>query len=132
MSNSHNPAEVKMQFGNRIRVLRASCALTQQQLADRMGVSVSYISKVENERLHFGDYPSSKFIHKLAVELRTDEDELLLLADKIPAAIHKRIRQRPGFFRKIAALNDLQLDELETKLGRGNFQDFEESSQAKG
>jgi transcriptional regulator with XRE-family HTH domain len=121
-----------MQFGNRIRVLRVNCALTQQQLADRMGVSVSYISKVENERLHFGDYPSSKFIHKLAEELRTDEDELLLLADKIPAAIRKRIRQRPGFFRKIAALNDLQLDELETKLGRENFQDFEECSQAKG
>ncbi len=58
-----------------------------------MHVSVSYISKVENGKLHFGDYPSEKFIHKLAGELKADEDELLLLADKVPASIRLRIRQ---------------------------------------
>ena len=71
-----------MQFGQRVRQLRKTQGLTQRELASSLGVSVSYISKVENERLHFGDYPSAKFIHKLAEELDADEDELLLLAEQ--------------------------------------------------
>ena len=58
-----------MQFGDRVRELRILQSLTQQTIAERMNVSVSYISKVENGKLHFGDYPSEKFIHKLAGEL---------------------------------------------------------------
>ncbi|WP_081605767.1 helix-turn-helix domain-containing protein [Rhodopirellula europaea] len=107
-----------MRFGSRVRMLRASCGLTQQQVADRTGVSVSYISKVENDRLHFGDYPSEKFIHKLAGELEADEDELLLLADKVPASIRKRIRQRPELFRKLAKLDRKSLDAVESSLNR--------------
>jgi len=77
---------------------------------------MSYISKVENEKLHFGDYPSEKFIHKLADELKADEDELLLLADKVPATIRKRIRQRPELFRQIAKMDKQALDRLEATL----------------
>lgn len=105
-----------MRFGHRVRVLRKRCGLTQQQVAKRVGVSVSYISKVENERLQFGDYPSEKFIHKLATELDADEDELLLLADKVPESIRKSILQRPELFRRIAKLSRRTLDELELTL----------------
>ena len=101
-----------MQFGQRVRQLRETRDLTQRELAERLGVSVSYISKVENERLHFGDYPSEKFIHKLAVELDADEEELLLLADKVPAGIRKRIRERPDVFRWLADLDDAEIDQL--------------------
>ena len=104
-----------MPFGAQVKALRLSGELTQQQqLADRLGVSVSYISKVENEKLHFGDYPSEKFIHKLAEELDADEDELLLLADKVPASIRERIRQRPELFRKLAKMDKRRLDALES------------------
>ena len=109
-----------MQFGERVRVLRAQQAMTQQDLADCMGVSVSYISKVENGKLHFGDYPSEKFIHKLASELKADEDELLLLADKVPASIRKRIRQRPALFRKLAAMDKQSLDAVESSIDTAN------------
>lgn len=81
-----------------------------------MSVSVSYISKVENGKLHFGDYPSEKFIHTLAGELEADEDELLLLADKVPTAIRTRIRQRPELFRKLAKMDSSALDELECSI----------------
>ncbi|WP_236696557.1 helix-turn-helix domain-containing protein [Rhodopirellula islandica] len=101
-------------FGERVRQLRMAASLTQQQVADQTGVSVSYISKVENDRLHFGDYPSEKFIHKLAGELKADEDELLLLADKVPVSIRKRIRQRPELFRKLAAMDKQSLDAIES------------------
>ena len=106
---------VAMQFGKRVRTLREARQFTQRVLAERVGVSVSYISKVENERLHFGDYPSEKFIHKLAAELETDEDELLLLADKVPSAIRKRIRERPDAFRAFADLDDKSMDDLLSK-----------------
>lgn len=101
-----------MKFGRRVRKLREQRDWTQKVLADRLDVSVSYISKVENGRLHFGDYPSAKFIHKLANELKADEDELLLLADKVPEGIRKRIKQRPEAFRHFASLNDRQIDSL--------------------
>ncbi|EMI44541.1 hypothetical protein RRSWK_03045 [Rhodopirellula sp. SWK7] len=86
-----------------------------------MGVSVSYISKVENGKLHFGDYPSEKFIHKLADELKADEDELLLLADKVPGSIRKRIRQRPELFRRLAKLDNATLDSLAASLEIPNW-----------
>jgi transcriptional regulator with XRE-family HTH domain len=105
-----------MRFGDRIRVLRVQLGMTQQLLAEKMAVSVSYISKVENGKLHFGDYPSEKFIHKLAGELQADEDELLLLADKVPASIRCTIRQRPDFFRKLAKMNGKELDALESAI----------------
>ena len=101
-----------MQFGARVKQLREQRQWTQKKLAERLDVSVSYISKVENERLHFGDYPSEKFIHKLAEELLADEDELLLLADKVPEGIRRRFRERPNAFRQFADLDDQTIDQL--------------------
>ena len=105
-----------MLFGEKVRILRAQKAMTQQDLADRVGVSVSYISKVENGKLHFGDYPSEKFIHKLASELTVDEDELLLLANKVPQSILKRIRERPQLFHQLAKMDSSALDDLECSI----------------
>ena len=101
-----------MKFGERVRELREGRELTQKELARRLKVSPSYVNKVENERLQFGDYPSAKFIHKLAAELEADEDELLLLADKVPAPIRKRIRERPDAFRQFATLDNRTMDRL--------------------
>jgi len=109
-----------MQFGETVRQLRLGLGLTQQEIADQTSVSVSYISKVENEKLHFGDYPSEKFIHRLAEVLKADEDHLLLLADKVPAAMRIRIRQRPGLFRRIAMMDNGALDALESALTQAN------------
>lgn len=110
-----------MQFGERVRQLRTQRGLTQRDLAESMRVSDTYISKVENENLHFGDYPSEKFIHKLADVLEADEEELLLLADKVPAAIRQRVRERPDAFRTLAGLDDKTLDGLlaQVTVGRG-------------
>jgi len=105
-----------MTFGQRVRDLRIAQSMTQLELAERLDVSMSYISKVERGRLQSGDYPSEKFIHKLADELRTSEDELLLLADKVPASIRKRIQQRPALFQKLAAMDVSSLDALERTL----------------
>ena len=101
-----------MRFGNRVRELRQFRGLTQQKLAERLSVSLSYISKVENERLNVGDYPSENFVLKLAEALDADADELLLLTERVPEAIRKRIQERPEVFRELAALSDGELDSL--------------------
>ena len=101
-----------MRFGDRVRELRKARQLTQQNLAERLGVSLSYISKVENERLNVGDYPSEKFVHKLAEALEPDEDECPRLAVKVPEGLRKRIREKPDAFRAVASLDDKSLDKL--------------------
>ena len=101
-----------MRFGEKIRELRKSQNLTQKELGDLVGVTFAYISKVENERLDFGDYPSEDLICKLAASLTADEDELLLLAKKIPEHIRQRVLERPDAFRKFAKLADAEIDRL--------------------
>ena len=108
-----------MRFGDRVRELRKLRGLTQQKLAERLSVSLSYVSKVENERLNVGDYPSESFVLKLAEALDTDADELLLLTDRVPEALLRRIQERPEAFRQLAAMSDSELDALLTgRVGR--------------
>lgn len=108
-----------MRFGERIRELRKAKNLGQRGLGDLVGVSFTYISKIENEKLDFGDYPSEELIGKLASALNTEADELLLLAKKVPEQIKKRVMERPDAFRKFADLDDDKLDGLLEKLDDG-------------
>jgi transcriptional regulator with XRE-family HTH domain len=107
-----------MTFGERVRELRHAKGLTLRDLAPRVGVGFTYISKVENGRLDFGDYPSEALIHKLADALDGDVEELLLLAQKIPDPIRKRVLERPDAFRRIAALDDRELDAVMRHIAR--------------
>lgn len=101
-----------MTFGTRIRELRQAKGLTLRDLAKKVRVTFTYLSKIENQKLSFGEFPGDDLIVKLARVLDADADELLLLAKKIPAAIRKRVLQRPDAFRKIAMLDDERLDKL--------------------
>lgn len=101
-----------MKFGERIRQLRKAKGLTLQEMAPRVGVGLHYLSKVENGKLDFGEYPSEDLIRKLAKVLEADVDQLLLMADKIPDQIRRRVLARPEAFRLIAELDDNALDKL--------------------
>lgn len=101
-----------MQFGERVRELRLAKNLTLRDLAGKVGVDFTYISKIENQKLSFGEYPSEELIRKIAKALAADKDELLILAEKIPKQIKKRVMERPDAFRKIAELDDKSLDRL--------------------
>ena len=105
-----------MRFGDRVRALRCAMGFSQRALGERVGVSFTYISKVENGKLDFGDYPSADLIRRLATALDADEDELFLLAEKIPDRIRKRVMERPDAFGQIARLDDKRLDRLLTYL----------------
>jgi transcriptional regulator with XRE-family HTH domain len=101
-----------MRFGERLQQLRKAKGYTLRDLAARVGVDHTYISKAENSKLAFADYPGEALILKMAKALDADADELLLLAQKIPPQIKKRVLQRPDAFRQLAGLNDKELDSL--------------------
>ena len=67
-----------MRFGEMIQSLRKGKGLTLRQLAEQVEVGFHYLSKVENQKLDFGDYPSDALICRLAVALDANVDELLL------------------------------------------------------
>jgi HTH-type transcriptional regulator, competence development regulator len=113
-----NQAGIPMTFGERIRGLRKAQNLTLRALAVKLKINFTYLSKIENGKLDFGDYPSEDLIRKLAKFLGTDADELLLLAEKIPPHIKKRVIERPDAFRKFANLDDETLDRLLEEIER--------------
>lgn len=101
-----------MTFGERVRELRKSKGMTLRELAPKVGVGFTYLSRVENGKLNYGDYPSESLIHRLAEALDADEDELLILAEKIPDRIRKRVFEKPDEFRVLAGLSDTELRKL--------------------
>ncbi len=86
--------------------------LTLRDVAKEAKVTFTYLSKIENQKLSFGEFPSNEMILKLARALDEDPDELLLLAEKIPDSIRKRVLQRPDVFRRMVELDDAALDRL--------------------
>ena len=63
-------------FGNRLKRMRNQEKLTQQQLADRLGVTKSVVSYYELQER----YPSPEILIKLASIFRVSTDYLLGLA----------------------------------------------------
>jgi transcriptional regulator with XRE-family HTH domain len=105
-------------FGERVRELRHAKDWSLRDLAEKVGVGFTYLSRVENERLNFGDYPSDALIHRLADALEADEDELLILAQRVPERIRKRVLQRPDVFGALANCDDKTLDKFMTEIGQ--------------
>jgi transcriptional regulator with XRE-family HTH domain len=71
-------SELKRNFGRRLRYLRRSRDLTQEQLAELVGRSVNFISLVEN-----GDTaPSFETIERLAKALNVDVVDLFRFDSK--------------------------------------------------
>ena len=98
--------------GQRIREIRKSRNLTQRELADRVGINFTYLSRVENDRLDDEQTPREETLQRIAKALDADLDELLLLARRIPDAYRDRILSRPGVFRKLLNLSDSDLESL--------------------
>jgi len=81
----------KNKFGIILKQLRIARGLSERQLALRVGVSISYISKIENGAFLA---PSANTISKIASTLKADVNELLNLAGKLPHEIGSKARER--------------------------------------
>ncbi len=78
-------------FGAQLRELRKSAGLTLRELAEKVNVNFTYLSKIEGGTL---PPPSEKVIRHLAEALDYDKDELLALAGIIPSDIAEILKDR--------------------------------------
>ena len=80
-----------MEFGEILRELRTRRGLGIKSLAPEVGVTYSYLSKLEN-----GDVrPSEKLVERLAHYFRYDTNALLLSAGRVPADVLGILREHP-------------------------------------
>lgn len=102
-------------LGEKIRSTRTKIGMTQAQLANKVGVVESYISKIENGRLPYS--PSAQTLRLLAKELELDPLDLLSLAEKAPDEITPALGDPSarGFFSVLRS----------TSLSRTDWQELE-------
>ena len=98
-----------MDFGKKVRELRTKKGMTLRALAEEIGVSFTYLSKIENGKLDYTPAPDT--IRVMANALGVDPLELLKLAGKVPPeleqlAVNTRARKFMDRAREIASPED--------------------------
>jgi transcriptional regulator with XRE-family HTH domain len=104
-------------FGDYVRNKRMEKGITLRKLAEMLGVSATFLSKVERNEL---TPPSEDNVKKLAHLLDENADFLLGLAGKIDGEIKQDVLNlmmekpelMPTFFRKARQLSDAQLEQI--------------------
>lgn len=81
----------KKTFGRVLRELRQNSGVGIKRLAPQLGVSYSYVSKLENEVTT----PSEEFVQKTAAYFEVDPNPLLYAAGKIPADVLRILQDNP-------------------------------------
>ncbi len=79
---------MKRTFGQVLRAIRREQGISQRELARRIGVDFSYISKIENDQL---PAPSANRVVAIADALGVASASLLALAGKLPSNVQERI-----------------------------------------
>lgn len=80
-----------MEFGEILRRLRSERGVGIKRLAPDLGVTYSYLSKLES-----GDSgPSEEFVTRVSQYFHYDSNELLLAAGKVPADVLQILRSHP-------------------------------------
>ena len=93
-------------FGATIRELREGQQISLRKFADKLGISPTYLSKIERDEF---PPPGEETVKKFAEALDQDPDELLALAGKVssdlPAIIQQRPRELASFLRTASELS---------------------------
>lgn len=87
----------KKRFGQYLKELRKG-KFTQRQLAKKLDVDFTYISKIENDKM---PPPSCNILDKLVELLGADREKLYSMAGKIPPDIEEIIINNPKLMKKI-------------------------------
>jgi len=113
------------EFGAKLRELRQQLGLTLRELADKVGIDFTYLSKIENGVL---PPPSEKVISKLAEVLGADKDELTILAGRIPSDIAPVLKNRKTL-QRLRAQHAREMARASNRRGRMNiFKQFKSFS----
>ena len=103
---------MKQSFGQALRDIRLSKGISQRELAGKVGIDFSYISKVENERL---SPPAADTIVKICDVLGVAPDQLLALTGKVPADVISTIGSSAAALQFIQSAQTMALSEEEWK-----------------
>ena len=100
-------------FGATIRELREKRRIGLRQFAKMIGVSATYLSKIERDEL---PPPAEARVKEIARLLEQDPDELLALAGKVASDLKGIIRSHPremaSFLRTASGLSGQELERL--------------------
>jgi len=113
-------ADTAESFGETIKRHRREFGLTQRQVAERLAIDVTYLSKLENGR---GEAPSEKLVRELATELNADPEELLALAGRVPTKIKELARgdvEFARFLRRLPGMAESQRRKLYRQANSGH------------
>lgn len=99
-----------MPFAARLQALRKQVGLSQRDLAGRVNIDFTYLSKIETKNVK---PPSEAVIrslaHELAAKLGMDEvelsDELITMAGKIPSDLAQILADNPAALRFLRSLS---------------------------
>ena len=101
-------------FGGKLRALRRAKGISQRELAEKVEVDFSYISKVENDRL---PPPAADTIEKICGELGVKAEELMGLTNKIPTDLRQMLVENKGAREFMRTAQSMSLSDNEwTKL----------------
>ena len=100
-----------MDFPERLRTLRRQAQISQRDMADRVGINFTYLSRIENRH---SDPPSEAVLRGIAKELAEalgeDEvelsDALITSAGKIPSDLAETLSRNPGAVRLLRSVGD--------------------------
>jgi transcriptional regulator with XRE-family HTH domain len=93
--SANNKNNNNLKFGDFVRTTRLKLNIGLREFASQIGISATYISKME-----IGDYapPKEENIKKMAKILNIDEDKLLSMADKLSSDIKHIINVKPDLY----------------------------------
>lgn len=91
-----------MTLGQRLKARRLELNLTLRELAKKVKVDFTYLSKIENDKT---DHPPSEdLLRRLANDLDDDPEELILLSGQIPQHLRDEMTKSDSavqFFRSV-------------------------------
>ena len=97
-------------FGKTLRKIRKSKGISQRELARKVSVDFSYISKIENDKI---PPPSADTIVKMSEALNISSEILLSLTGKMPSDIRKTMSTSATAMKFLINASDMRLTEDE-------------------
>ena len=80
-----------MALGEIIRNLRIEKGVSLKKMAPEIEIEYTYLSKIENGYI----VPSAEVVNRIAEYFNYNQDELMMLADRIPPDIREILRNNP-------------------------------------
>jgi transcriptional regulator with XRE-family HTH domain/Zn-dependent peptidase ImmA (M78 family) len=103
-------------FGSAVMEARKNAGLTLREAARRMGLSPSYLSKIELDKT---DPPSADVIRKLAALYGVPVQTLLVFAqERVRDVIGDEVRDNEGLFALYRVTNGMKPEEIFTLIGK--------------